>query len=80
MGEVRVRNLDGNVVEALKRRAKRNGHSLEAELRGLLTDEARRPKRELIDRLQELRDSIRAESGELPDSTPGIRAEREKRW
>lgn len=79
MAEIRVRNLDDGVVSALKVRAQRHGKSLSEELREMLTAEATRPKREMLDRLQGLRDSIRAESGELPDSTPFIRAERDKR-
>lgn len=37
MGQVLVRNLDDRVIERLKRRAKSKGHSLEQELRELLT-------------------------------------------
>lgn len=42
MASVTIRNLDGDVVEALKRRARANNRSLEGELRQLLTDAARR--------------------------------------
>ncbi len=77
MKEVRVRNLDEKVILSLKRRAKRNGHSLEGELRELLTEEALRPKRELIASLRQLHEEMYAEHGELPDSTPMIRAMRD---
>lgn len=79
MGDVRVRNLDDNVVAELKDRAKRSGHSLEAELRSLLTAEAFRPRRELAKKLEAMREEIRAEYGTLPDSTPLIREQRD-RW
>lgn len=79
MSEVRVRDLDEGVVQALKDRARRHGKSLSEELRELLTREAFRPRHETIERLQKLRDQIRAECGELPDSTPGIREERDRR-
>ncbi len=79
MGDVRVRNLDENVVLELKDRAKRNGRSLESELREILTEEARRPRIEWAERLQQFRDSLRAKYGAFPDSTPIIREERD-RW
>ena len=53
--------------------------SLQQELHSLLTEEAYRPRRELAARLRGLKDGIRKESGELPDSTPGIRQDRDKR-
>ena len=40
MAQVLVRNLSDNVKEYWRERAKRNGRSLEAEIRVLLTDEA----------------------------------------
>ena len=42
MATVTIRNLDADVVERLKRKAKQNHRSLEAELRVILKDEARR--------------------------------------
>jgi hypothetical protein len=41
MAQVIIRNLDPETVEALRSRAKRNGRSLEAELRDVLTQSAR---------------------------------------
>jgi len=79
MGEVRVRDVDDGVVAALKDRARRHGRSLAEELREVLTREAFRPRQETTDRLQKLRDDIRAECGVLPDSTPFIRSERDRR-
>ncbi len=43
MASVTIRNLDAEVVEKLKARAKDNDRSLEAEIRALLADAARRP-------------------------------------
>ncbi len=37
MGQVLVRNLDDRVIERLKKKAENKGHSLEHELRDLLT-------------------------------------------
>ena len=79
MGEVRVRDLDEAVVSELRDRARRHGKSLSEELRELLTREAFRPREETTERLQKLRDQLRAKYGEFPDSTPFIRAERDGR-
>jgi plasmid stability protein len=37
MGQVLVRNLDDGVIERLKRKAESKGHSLEQELRDVIT-------------------------------------------
>lgn len=79
MGEIRVRNIDDEVVAALKDRARRHGNSLGAEIRDMLVREALRPRQELAERLQAHRNRIRTEVGEMPDSTAFIRAERDKR-
>lgn len=79
MGEIRVRDVDDGVVSALRDRARRHGNSLSEELREMLTREAFRPREETIERLQRVRDQIRAKSGVLPDSAPGIRGERDRR-
>jgi plasmid stability protein len=46
MAQVIIRNLDPRTVEALKARAKRNGRSLEAELREVLTRSVARDARQ----------------------------------
>jgi hypothetical protein len=46
MAQVIIRNLDPETVEALKARAKRNGRSLEAELREVLSERVARDARE----------------------------------
>lgn len=77
MKEVRVRNLPDEVVETLRRRAQRNGNSLEGELRTMLTEEAFRPQRELIASIKRQHEEQFAAHGVLPDSTPYIRAMRD---
>jgi plasmid stability protein len=77
MKEVRVRNLPDEIVHALRRRAQRNGHSLEGELRELLTEEAIRPHRDLVASLKRSQEEQRAAHGVLSDSTPYIRAMRD---
>ena len=79
MADVRVRNLDDDVVAQLKDRARMHGNSLEGELRELLTEVALQPRREMAARAAELRAAIRAESGVLTDSAVIIREERDHR-
>ena len=43
MANLTIRNLDDDVAERLKAKAKDNHRSLEAEVRLILTDQARRP-------------------------------------
>ena len=45
MANLTIRNLDDEVVDKLKERARDNDRSLEAELRALLTEMANRPSR-----------------------------------
>ena len=80
MAQVLVRNLDDEVVERIKRRAERNGRSLEAELRDILATEAYRDRK--AEALEELR-AIRARSrpwqpGE-PTAAEMIREDRDSR-
>lgn len=78
MAEVRVRRLDDAVVFELKERARREGTSVEAILRALITAEATRPKKELLERLERHHQTFRAKYGVLPDSTEIIREERDR--
>lgn len=56
MAQVIIRNLDDRVVDRLKARARRRGHSLEQELRDILAGAAERPHEEKL----ALIDGIRA--------------------
>ena len=74
--QVIVRKLDTTVVDALKRKARRKGHSLEQELRGILTRAAGPERRDLIAEA----DRIRAmTAGPLEDSVTLIRQDRDSR-
>jgi antitoxin FitA len=79
MTDVRIRDVDDDIVALLKERARRNGRSLENEIRDALTDLATQSTRELAERAAQLRASIKAESGVLTDSAPFIREERDRR-
>ncbi|MHC5034679.1 MAG: FitA-like ribbon-helix-helix domain-containing protein [Planctomycetota bacterium] len=69
MAQVLVRDLDDAVVETLKRRAKRHGRSLEAELRVILERSAGADMleaRRLAERIRaELAGRAQGDSGEL---------------
>lgn len=43
MANLTIRNVDDDIVEALKARAKAHNRSLESEIRQILVDQARRP-------------------------------------
>ena len=74
--QVIVRRLDTTVVAALKRKAERKGHSLEQELRGILTRAASPERAELIAEA----DRIRAmTTGPLEDSVSLLRRDRDSR-
>ena len=45
MAQLVVRNLDKAIVDALKKRAARHGHSAEAEHRAILSEALLRPKK-----------------------------------
>jgi len=79
MPDVKIRRLPDDVVAALKARARSAGHSLEEELRGVLTEAASKPKRERVAEMSAFRQMLRRKYGRLTDSTAGIRADRQAR-
>ncbi len=79
MSELRVRNLEDWVVEAFRSRARRNGRSMEAELRDVLKREAMRPKQEMAAELRALQEQLRAKYGTFSDSAELIREDRDAR-
>jgi plasmid stability protein len=79
VAQILVRNLDSNVVAKLKERAKREGRSLESEVRSILEAAASEPKvdmetaRKLIEDIRE-----RFEGRQFPDSVDLIREDRDR--
>lgn len=55
MGQILVRAVEDEVILALKQRATEHGVSLEAEVRLVLAEAARRPRAALVKELAELR-------------------------
>ena len=78
MANLTIRNIDDEVVEALKARAKHHNRSLEAELRQILCDHVRRPWRgaEFVARARR----VAALTPDVPqtDSTLLIREDRDR--
>ena len=79
MADVKVRKLADRVVEFHRRKAEKAGHSLEAELRKVITEAASLERQQWVLEIQRRHDRLRKMYGIMPDSTPGIRAERERR-
>ena len=71
MVQVLIRQLDDEVVEALKRRAKAGGRSLEAELREILREAATDPWEELLRIRESLSGRSYSESSELASEPIG---------
>ncbi len=79
MADVKVRNLPDWVVASFRNRAEREGRSLEEELRTLLTDEATKRRQETLQKVKAFQAKMRKKYGQLSDSTPGIREDRQAR-
>jgi hypothetical protein len=79
MTDLRIRKLDEWVVAALKVRAKRKGHSLEAELRETLQGDVMREKRAIVAEHQEMLKQLRDKYGTFSDSVFLLREERDTR-
>ena len=78
MAQVLVRNLDDQVVTALRRKAELHGHSLEQELRLTLTAAARLTPEERVALARRIR-SLPPTDVEQSDSTELIRQDRDTR-
>lgn len=79
MADVKVRKLEERVVDFHRRKAEKAGHSLEAELRKVITDAANVDRQQWVLEVQRRHERLRKKYGVMPDSTPGILAERERR-
>ncbi len=77
MASVTIRNLDDEVVAALKRRAKANNRSLEAELRMVLDREVRG---QTTEDFLALADRIAAMTPKDRPQTDSVELLREDRW
>ena len=79
MADVKVRKVPDWVLESFRSRAAALGHSLEQELRLVLTEVARTRRLEFVDESGAFQESLRTRYGQLSDSTRGITEDREQR-
>lgn len=79
MADVKIRKLPDWVLNAYRVRAQAHGHSLEEELRSLLTRMATDQQLNFADETKALREHLHAKYGQLSDSTPGILQDRQER-
>lgn len=76
MAQVLIRGLDPELVERLRAQAKRNGRSLEAELRIGLESLVKDSREESIRKAREIQASLKGRK--FSDSTELIREDRER--
>lgn len=79
MTKVEIRDLPDWVLQSFRGTAQNAGRSLEEELRRVLTEVAEQRRAATLAEIDALQEMLRREVGELPDSTPEIRADREAR-
>lgn len=77
MEQVLIRNIEPRVLELLKKQAKENDRSLEAELRVILRREAGLDREEFVQKLKEIHASYKGKV--FSDSTALIREMRDSR-
>jgi plasmid stability protein len=79
MADVKVRKVPDWVIESFRSRATALGHSLEEELRSLLTEVAHARRQEFIAEASAFQKALRTRYGQLSDSILGITEDRERR-
>ena len=78
MANLTIRNVEDEIVDALKAKAKAHNRSLEAEIRQILADQVRRPWRDA--ELRALAEKIAAMTPNVPqtDSVELLREDRDR--
>jgi plasmid stability protein len=79
MTELRIRNVDEWIVDIHRHNAKRNGVSLEFEIKRVLSDAAFAKRQSTAKKLESYRNEMRDKYGEFPSSVAFIRDMREGR-
>jgi plasmid stability protein len=79
MAQILVRNLNKNVVERLKKRAKQDGRSLQSEVKAILEQAANEPVMDM-ETARALVDKVRRKfkGRKFPDSVKLIREDRDR--
>ncbi len=78
MANLTIRNLDDEIVEKLKARAKANGRSLAAEVRCILADAARQPTHAELRAWAERVSAMTPKGVKQTDSAKLIREDRDR--
>lgn len=76
MADVLIRNIDKETLERLKKRAKKNGRSLQEELKELLDNYAKPDVDETRKRVNEILTKYKASGKSFPDSGEELSEER----
>ena len=79
MAEVKIRKIEDWVINTIRVFAKKNNQSVEEQLRCILREAAQSPRKKMMEECLAFQDEIRQKYGVLPDSTSGIREERDRR-
>lgn len=79
MADVKIRNLDDRLHDLYRGMAEAAGISLEEQLRRVLAEYVSEERRAMVAEVRRGLAEMREKYGELPDSTPGIRADRDRR-
>lgn len=79
MADVKIRNLDDQAHEAYRAMAAAAGVSLEEQLRRVLSDYLSQERQAMILEVERGLAQMQQKYGIMPDSTPGIRADRDAR-
>ena len=79
MGQVLIRNVEDGALQTLRERARKNGRSLEAELRELIHDAGRRTRDEALAILDDIRARSRPWQPGEKTTTEMIREDRDRR-
>lgn len=77
MADVKIRDLDDYVLAFYRQRAKAKGLSVEEELRRTLAEVQWETRRKVMEEIAAHLAEMERKYGVLPDSTPGIRRERD---
>jgi plasmid stability protein len=79
MAQFLVRDVPENIAAALKKRARKNGRSTEAELRAILAETVKPKGADFWKKAEKLREELRAKGYSFTDSSVLIRQDRDSR-
>lgn len=72
MADIKVRNLDDRVADALKARARAKGVSLEQEVRGILADAVGPDRQDIYKDLLKVREMTKPPPGKKPTDSVAV--------